>query len=286
MTAKRYPWLPIVLAAATAAAAQRKPAAPKQVAIVQPAIHQFEDGPVVGSRQFFVPGDTVFVSFQVSGYQVSEKNRILLSHRVDVFDPAGIRLVESFAGKNDAELAPEDKDWMPKVRHQFLIPVFVTSGNYKILAEVKDELGGSAARHEITLAVRGYTVEPSGKLVVRNFRFLRSEQDAAPLAVAAYRPGDTLWARFEITGYQLGEKNRYHVEYGLSVQRGSGEELYAEPNAADERDESFYPKRFLPGLLSLSLQKEIAPGEYAIVVRVRDQLGNQSHDTRQTFQIE
>lgn len=276
----------IAAAAVGALCAQKRPAPSKQIVIARPTIHQFEDGPPVGSRHQFVPGETVFFSFQISGYTASDKNQVLVSHQVEVFDAAGVRVVETQSGKTDVELAPEDKDWMPKLRHQFLIPPFAATGVYKIVASAKDELSGATAREELALGVRGWTVEPSDKLLVKNFRFLRSEEAPDPMPAAVYHPGDTLWARFEITGYKLAEKNRYHVEYGLSVQRANGEELYAEPKAADEREESFYPRRFLPGILSLSLQKDIATGQYAIVVRVRDQLGGQSFETRQTFQIE
>ena len=94
-----------------------------------------------------------------------------------------------------------------------------------------------------------------------------------------------MWARFEITGYKLAAKNRLHVEYGVSVLRPSGEVLYSEPNAASEKDESFYPKRYVLGILSLKLDPDIALGEYTIVVAARDQIGGQQYETRHPFLI-
>ena len=58
--------------------------------------------------------------------------------------------------------------------------------------------------------------------MVRNFRFLRTEEDAEPLKIASYRPGDTVWARFDITGYKMGPGNQRDVAYTLTVTRADG----------------------------------------------------------------
>ncbi len=273
--------LPALLVAATATAV-----APKQLVIVGPALHQFEDGPALPTAYAFTPGDTVFLDFEVSGYQASAKDRILLSFQIEARDPQGRLLAPPTVRKVDAELADEDKNWKPKVRYDVLVPPLADTGSYRILIRGKDELSGAEASAEVGFSVQGREVASSDTIIVRNFRFLRSEEDAAPLAVAAYRPGDTVWARFEITGYKLGAKNRLDVAYGVSLLRSSGEALFSEPNAAAEADESFYPKRYVPGILSLKLDPDIARGEYAIMVAVRDQVGGQQYEARQTFRVE
>ena len=258
----------------------------RQLAIAGPALHQFEDGPLLPAAYTFLAGDTVFLDFQISGYQVSDKERILLSYQIEARDPQGLLLAPPVSRKLDAELAEEDKNWKPKVRYDVLAPPLADSGSYRILVRLKDELSGAETSKELGFAVRGRAVEPSQTLVVRNFRFLRGEEDEKPLPEAAYRPGDAVWARFEVTGYQLAGKNQLHVEYGVSVLRPSGEVLYSEPNAASEKDESFYPKRYVLGILSLKLDPDIALGEYTIVVAARDQIGGQRYETRQTFRVE
>ena len=274
------------LAALGLAASVLQAAPAKQLAIAGTALHQFEDGPNIPGGYAFMSGDTVFLSFQISGYQASEKDRIQLSYRVEAVDSKGLLLAPGVSRKIDAELAEEDKNWMPKARYEVLVPPLADSGSYRLRIQVKDELSGSVAAGEVPFAVRGRAVEPSDTLVIRNFRFLRGEEDGAPLLLASYKPGDAVWARFEITGYRMAENNRCHVEYGVSVLRPTGEVLYSEPNAAFEKDESFYPKRYVLGILSLKLDADIAKGEYVIVVDARDQLGGQKTETRQTFRIE
>ena len=50
--------------------------------------------------------------------------------------------------------------------------------------------------------------------------------------------------------------------------------------------ESFYPKRYVAGILSLKLDPDIAKGEYTIVVTVRDQVGKQQYQSRHSFRVE
>jgi len=273
--------LTLVLAAALAFVS-----APPPLAIVKAALHQYEDGPALASEFIFGPGDTVFLSFQVQGYKVSPENRIHLECRIEASDSAGTPLAETFRREIQAELAPEDKDWTPLVRHSVLLPPLGDPGAYRIRIAVRDLLASAETSLEIPVRVGGRQVAPSDTLVVRNFRFLRGEEDRAPLPVAAYRPGETLWARFEIRGYKYGEKNAVHVEYGLEVLGPAGKSLYQEPQAAVEQSGSFYPKRYLSGSLSLSLQASARAGEYTIVLRVRDLIGQQVSETRHPFRIE
>jgi hypothetical protein len=129
-------------------------------------------------------------------------------------------------------------------------------------------------------------VEPSDGMTVRNFRFLRAEDDAEPLKDPAYRLGDSVWARFDMTGYKMGEKNRFDVEYGLKVLRPNGEVTYEEPKAAQAKDETFYPQRYTPGILSLNLPKDIATGDYKIILTVRDNIGGEKQETVHTFSVQ
>ena len=134
--------------------------------------------------------------------------------------------------------------------------------------------------------IKGRDVAPSDTLVVRNFRFLRNEDDVKPLPVAAYRPGDSVWARFDMTGYKLGEKNQVDIEYGLTVLREDGSVAYTEPQAANQKIQTFYPQRYQPGELNLNLAKDQPLGKYTIVLAVRDNLGQQMYETRETFSVE
>jgi hypothetical protein len=233
-----------------------------------------------------VPGETLYFSFQVAGYQASPAAKVHLSYKIDAFDPHGVRIVEPIASEIADSLAPEDKNWKPTIRQEIQIPPLADSGAYKIVVSLTDEIGHTAASQEVSFAVRGHPVDPSDTLVIRNFRFFRGEQDSEPLQKAAYRPGDPVWARFDITGFKYGEDHAIQVSYDVAVIAPAGKELWSQADAAVEKSQSFYPKRYVPGIMSLKLQPNIRPGEYGMVITVHDQVGNQTYQARQNFSIE
>jgi len=144
----------------------------------------------------------------------------------------------------------------------------------------------AAAELPIPLKVRAREVEPSDTLVVRNFRFYRDEDGNQPAANAAFKPGDGVFARFDIIGYKFGEKNKVEVQYVTSVIAPGGKVMWTQPEPAVEQSSSFYPQRYVPAAMGINLQKTIRPGEYAIGVQVKDAVGGQAYESKFTFTIE
>src|SRR5689334_14110336 len=89
-------------------------AAPSPFSILKPVLSDMEDGPAVPPSFTFVPGQFIFLSYEITGYKVSDEQKIHLSYKTDAFDPKGVRLVETDANVLDATLAEEDKNWKPK----------------------------------------------------------------------------------------------------------------------------------------------------------------------------
>ena len=276
----------IALVAALAEALAWAQAPPKPPVSVSATLQQFEDGPSLPAAHQFIPGETVFFSFQVRGYSVSSEGKVQFTYRIEALDPDGALLAEPDTGRIETEISDLDKEWLPKVRYSCLIPPHALPGQYRIAALVRDGRTALDAKAEATFTVQGRAVDTSGPFSVRNVRFFRSEDDRTPLAVATYRPGDTLWARFDITGFKRGEKNHVEVIYGISIVGPSGKVLYSEPEAASEEDSSFYPRRYVPGVVSLNIQPRTAPGEYTLLVTARDQVGNQTCEGPFVFRIE
>jgi hypothetical protein len=276
----------LALAAVLLPTAIRAQAPAKPPEIVNLTVHQYEDGPAVPSGNRFIPGETVFISFQVKGYSVSPDSRVVLTYRIEAEDSDGVPLVEPDAGRIETEIGPQDKEWLPKVRYSVLIPPHALPGKYRVTSLLRDGRSALDAKAEVWFNVQGREVDTSGPFAVRNVRFFRSEEDQRPMAVPSYRAGEAFWARFDITGFKLGEKNRVEVLYGISIVSPSGKVLFSEPEAALEEDASFYPRRHVPGAFSLTVQPKTTPGEYTLVVTARDQVGDQTCETRSSFRIE
>jgi hypothetical protein len=267
-------------------------AADKPLAVVHPVFARSEDGAPEASDEDFVPGETVYFSCQAEAYRKLDKpddygkQNISLKFQIEVRDKSGALLKPVEEGKIETTVTQEDKDWKPKLRDTIVVPPLADSGEYTVLVNLSDELAKAAVEKTAVFHIKGRDVAPSDTLVVRNFRFLRTEDDAKPLPVAAYRPGDSVWARFDMTGYKFGEKNQVDIEYGLTVLGEDGSVAYTEPQAANQKIQTFYPQRYQPGELNLNLGKDQPLGKYTIVLAVRDNLGRQMYETRETFSVE
>ncbi len=258
--------------------------APPPLSIAALTLHQYEGGPPLGPSFRFGRGESVFVRYRVLGFARTKDQRVHLECSLEALDERGIRLVPVQHQSIQTELAPQDKDWAPVVRHDFVIPPLLDPGAYRIVIAVEDKLSAAKAHAETSFLVHGPAVEPSPVLVARNFRFLKGEDGPVVEGAPLFFRGETLWARFEITGYKIGDNNRIDVEYGLSVLGATGKEIYAEPLAAAERSNPFYPHRYLPGILSLDLSNA-KPADYTLVVRIRDLVGGQRYEERFPFQV-
>ena len=276
-------WIPLVLLGGVL------PAAP-QLAFERLALHQYEDGPLLPASREFLPGETVWFSARIAGFesrQGEDTREVTLSWQVRIVDPAGVAVEPAKTGRMDASLRPQDKDWVPKFVVSFLLPSFIPGGTYHIPVTVKDELAGSEISGGLEFRVRGESIEPSTSFVIRKFRFLRNENDTDALRPpVVYRPGSTLWARFEMAGYKFEANNKFSVDYGLAVLNAEGRELFAQPDAAAESKESFYPQLRVPGALSLRLDPNVPAATYTLVVTVRDQIGRQISERREEFRVE
>src|SRR4051794_35836776 len=84
--------------------------------IVEAGIHQTEDGVLVAPGTTFTPGEVLFFSCVLDGFQVSKDKKVAIQYEITAVDPAGVPIIEPAPGKVDVELAPEDKQWRPKIR--------------------------------------------------------------------------------------------------------------------------------------------------------------------------
>jgi hypothetical protein len=76
------------------------------------------------------------------------------------------------------------------------------------------------------------------------------------------------------------------VDYGLAILNAAGEQIFAQPAAASESRESFYPQLYVPGALSLNLDANVVKAAYTLVIIVHDKIGNQSQESKQPFEVQ
>ncbi len=242
-----------------------------------------EDGYPVPNDSIFFTGETVHIRYNIAGFTISPTERVRLKYQTEFHGPSGKRFSLPEGGRIDTELAPQDEDWLPLVRVGAALPVHGESGTYKILLSITDLLNDRTASREVPVFVRGENIATSRSLIVRNLSFTRSER-GEKLPAPAYRPGDTVWANFYITGYQIADDNSFNVESELEIVDEEDEVLYAfEP--AGKRGSPFYPRRWLPASFRLDLEEDIPLGEYFVRVLVHDRLSDKTYQTKEVFVV-
>jgi hypothetical protein len=254
--------------------------------VVRPIIAQSDGGVAAPAGFEHVAGETLFFSCRIAGYGKTQEEKVHVSYSVQAFDPKGAPLTEIYKNEMVTDVAPQDKEWMPKIATEIQIPPLVGAGTYKVLVKIEDLVANTKAELGVPFEVRSKAVEPSDTLVVRNVQFFRGEEDTQPLQKAVYRGGDAVWARFDIIGFKYGEKNRIDVSYLTKVLAPSGKVLWTQPEPAVEQSDSFYPKRYVAATMGITLLANTKPGEYAIAVTISDAVGKQTYETKQTFTVE
>lgn len=269
------------------------PAKPEsKLAVSQAGVEDAEDAPFVATGYRFLPGQTLYCEFDIAGFGIHETGgyfkvkHITLEYEAQPFDANSVALAPAVSDKIDEDLAPQDKNWMPKRRASFLLPSYVARGQYHVRVTVKDLIAKTEASRDIPFLMNGATLTPGTGLTIENFRFLRSASDGAPLQLPDFRAGDTVYARFDITGFKLGEGNAYDVAYGLKVLRPDGKTYLDAPQADDLRSKSFYPAPYVPGNVQITTSHDSSGGSYILILTAHDAIGNQTYESRQSFQIE
>ena len=264
--------------------------APKQVKsgfrVSDPIVSQFEDGAALAATQRVVPGETVFFRFSAADFKVGDTGKIIMTGHVQAFDPRGTAIISRDEAGVATSLRDEDKDYRPRFHFQFQIPSLAPSGAYRIRFDATDDQTKATASAETTFQVDGRDVPASAQLVLRNFAFYRTADDEAPARSVAYRSGDMVWVKFDITGYKHGEQHAMDVAYDVTVTAPDGKQLFNQENAAVERNQAFYPQPWVPAVFSITLQPNMRPGEYAIAITAHDGIGKQTAVGKGVFRVE
>ncbi|HEY1950633.1 MAG TPA: hypothetical protein VGG97_26705 [Bryobacteraceae bacterium] len=266
-------------------------AAESPLAILDAGVERSEDAPFAAGDYRFYPGDYLYFRFQIGGFAIhsdeaKQIRSISLAYEVTPLDAAGIPLAAPASDTIKAELNPEDKNWTPKRRVSFLLPSFMAAGEFHLRVTVKDLIANTETTHDYPFGVAGTEIVPSSTLTVENFRYFRKEDDRQSIELPAYRPGDTVYARFDMVGHQFSPDHKYHLAYGLTVNKPDGKVFVQEPNAAQLTSDSFYPAQFVPGDIAITTSHDSPKGVYVVLLNVKDLIANRTYQAKSTFSLE
>lgn len=254
--------------------------------IVKPVIAQSDGGDSLPAGFKHVAGETMFFSCNISGFTKSSDDQINLTYSVQAFDPKGLPVAEAYKGEAKEEVGPQDKNWLPKIETQIVLPDILRPGSYKIVAKVDDLLAKTSADLTVPFEMNGRDVTSSPTLVARNFRWYHNEEDTRAMSQAIYHAGDNMFMKFDITGFKYGDNNKVDVSYVASLVLESGKTIWTQPDPATEQSEAYYPKPYVEGEFGISLNKDFKPGTYTMAVAVKDAIGKQNFEGKFQFIVQ
>lgn len=253
--------------------------------LTNPLVSQFEDGAPLGAQKLIV-GEAAFFRFTIADFKTSDEGVVKLTGHAQVFDPRGVPLAPPEEVGIATSLRQEDKDWQPRIHTQFQLPTIAPPGVWTIRFDATDEQTHRKATAETTFEVEGRNVPPSPTLAIPAIGFSRDADEEIPLAVAAYKPGDAVWVKFDITGYKYGEQNSIDVTYDVAVTGPDGKQVFAQENAASEKSQASYPQPWVPGAFSLTLTPDTSKGAYTLSLTAHDAVGKQTITQKAEFKVE
>lgn len=253
---------------------------------VDPVVSHFEDGPPLSENQPAVPGELVSFRFAALHFKTTPDGALKLTGHAQLLDSRGTPVTPLDEMALSTSLREEDKEYKPRLHFQFQLPSIAPPGSWRIKFDVTDAGTKQSAQGMTEFAVTGRNVEPAQALAVRNLQFLRTQDDETPLKAAAYRPGDMVWARFDMTGYKYGDQNAVDVTYDVAVTSPAGKAIFRQENAASEKSQAYYPQPWIPATFGLTLQTNISTGSYVLTITAHDAIGNGSVMVDAPFKVE
>ncbi len=258
--------------------------------------HQFEGGPQLPSGTSLREGDALAFQVLIAGYQTIPgdfEDKVHLEYKVIIRDAKQQLLAEPLSGKIETTIGEEDKkeNWKPKIEGQFHLPLYLLSATHQLHISVTDMIAKKEISADHPFLVEGPSFAESGKLLIQDFQFYRTETDQNPLEIAAFRATDPIFARFMMTGFQSakdpsGKEKRMDVTYGIRVTNAEGKVLFEQPAAAEETRGFFYPPGYLPGAIGLQLSSDTPKGVYTVSVLLKDRISQEEMLSSSTFSIE
>src|SRR5580698_9134302 len=175
-----FAFLPFALVAAPA------------LGVVKPVIAQSDGGDALPGGFKHVAGETLFFSCNISGFTKTPEEQINLTYSVQAFDPKGVPVAEIYKGVSKEEVGPQDKNWLPKIETQIVLPEILRPGSYKIVVKVDDVIGKTSADLTVPFEVNGRDVPSSPALLAKDFQWYHNEDELRPMSQAVYHPGDNM----------------------------------------------------------------------------------------------
>jgi uncharacterized RDD family membrane protein YckC len=228
------------------------------------------------------PGDTVNVSYDITGYAAGAEGRPRLLANVLVFDPDGLPLHQPWSDTLTAQAAPGSP-----VHGVFSITLapYVPPGTYKVAIWARDYQNSRDLQASRTFQVEASAAAPPQSLELRDFA-LSLLPDGEPRVLPVLRGPGAVYMRCKLFGMKFNG-DRVTGRIGLRVIGPGGSIVFDQPHYVDIRaDVVYHPvSLWLPVHGDLKVPARLQPGTYTELYTVTDNVAGRSIVRQARFQV-
>lgn len=238
-------------------------------------------GKTVGST--FEPGKEAFLQFRLGpvasnkqGHVDTQVNFVVKdSQGRPLLEPVLLELKEPFPGGGNG------RGELP-INFKLRLPAYVEGGDYIIEVVAIDRLGKQEIQDKIPFQVKGPKIPKGASLGVQDYRF-RGEEGVK--AEPDYRPGETVYSKFNVLGFKLGEKNDVKLRLSLLVLDQKGQILLDRPNLLSIAEGFFYPPSYFPVNTRVNLAPGASAGNYTLNYSLHDEVAGTQMKFEKEFRV-
>jgi hypothetical protein len=214
----------------------------------------------------FLPGDDLFLSFDIQGVQVDESGKVLYSIAMEVTNAKGKTLFKQTPRKLEANnsLGGTSLPGFASLK----IGLDAKPGKYKVKVKVTDR----AAKASASLTRTYEVLRPAFGLV----RLATTSDPEGQVPTPFFAVGQTLWINFAAVGFGRDESSGSpNLTVTLRVLDAEGQPAVAKPFTGKVTDKDKIPKkaRHLPLQFALQLNR---PGKFTVELKAADNVSGKT----------
>jgi hypothetical protein len=214
----------------------------------------------------FLPGDSLYLAFDVEGVTVDDAGKVLYSTQTDVSDSKG-KVIFHQPHRDLEAIASLGGSRIPAFA-QIDIGIEQPPGNYEVKVTVTDRA-----------TKKSQTVTQSFQVLEKAFGLVRASctcdaEARTPVAAAYLIPGQTVWVNFHIVGFNRPSADRQpNVTLEMRVLDENGKPTVAKPFTGAINKDVPANAVSLPAQFHLALNR---PGKFTVELKVTDQISGKT----------
>jgi hypothetical protein len=221
----------------------------------------------------FLPGDSLFVSFEIDGITIDDTGKVRYSTSTEITDSKG-KVVFRGPTRDLEALAMLGGAKLPAYA-QVDIGLDQPPGDYAVKVTVTD-----LATKKSQALTQKFGVLPKGFGVVRPTLTCDPE---GQIPTGIFIPGQSLWLNFLVVGFARDAKRQPHVTFEMRILDDKGQPTVAQPFTGKIQEGVPASANALPAQFLLALNRA---GQFTLVMKATDQVTGKKIEGSYPFTVQ